>query len=272
MLASFNASSGPYLIGAVALLIALEGTLLLVLRKPVDYAEAASSWAVGIGYFVLNLVVARALFYGAYIYVFRHWRLFDWEVQSGWSWLALLLLTDVITYGTHRAEHRVRLLWCAHENHHSASQMTFSTAIRMPWGDVLFHPWVGFWRPLLGFPPVMYPLMDAFNLLGGQLQHTTLIGKLGFLEWFFVTPSHHRVHHGSNPGYIDRNYGARLIIWDRLFGSFAPEVEPCVFGLTKPLETNHPLRVVAHGYRALWADLRKAPWRQWPRIALGPPG
>jgi sterol desaturase/sphingolipid hydroxylase (fatty acid hydroxylase superfamily) len=264
---------GPYLLVAVVALIALEGIVARLARRKVDLPEEAASYGVGIGYFAINVVAKNVLFLGAYVAVYERARLFSWSIHSPWAWAAFLLLGDFVYYWTHRAEHEIRLFWAAHETHHSARTYTFGTAVRMPWGEVLYLPIVGFWAPLLGFPPEMYPVVGAFNLLCGLLQHTELVKTLGPLEWVFATPSHHRVHHGSDLEYLDCNYGARLILWDRLFGTFRAETKTPTYGLTTNLDTRNPLRIATHGYTALLHDLRRAPrWSDRLRYLFLPPG
>jgi sterol desaturase/sphingolipid hydroxylase (fatty acid hydroxylase superfamily) len=167
----------------------------------------------------------------------------------------------------------VRLLWAAHENHHSSQHYNLSTALRQSWTTPVTGPL--FWAPLAlaGFAPHMILTAQAWSLLYQFWIHTESIRSLGPLEWVLNTPSHHRVHHGSNLAYLDRNHAGILIIWDRLFGTFAPEVEPVRYGLTKNVTTFHPVRVAFHEFVAIGRDLRRAPT---VRAALGyllrPPG
>ena len=266
-------SSSTTLLALVVGLIALELLVYVVKRRPFSRAEALSSWAVGIGYFAINVVASRMLFYGLYVLVYENFRIFTWAPDSVGSWVALMLGVDFVYYWVHRWEHEVRVLWCTHENHHSAQEYNLGTAVRMPWGEVLYKPFIALWRPVLGFPPIMYPVLEVVNLIGGLIQHTRLIGKLGPLEEILVTPSHHRVHHGADLEYLDKNYGARLIIWDRLFGTFQREAQEPTYGLTKNLTTHNPFKVVLHGYALLWRDLRAAPtWKARLGYVLKPPG
>lgn len=251
--------TGPWMIAAIVVLITLESLVYRIRGGPLNLREEVASWSVGVGYFFFSVVGAKLLAFSLYCMVYEEFRLWDWDLESGWTWLALLVAGDFVYYWTHRMEHEVRLFWATHENHHSALHYSFGTAIRMPWGEVLYHPWIGLWAPLLGFPPIMYPVTGTFNLLMGLLQHTELINKLGPLEWIFATPSHHRVHHGSDEIYLDRNYGARLIVWDRLFGTFQEETFHPTYGLTTNLSTYNPFTIVLHGYQSLWKDLRRAP-------------
>ena len=176
-----------------------------------------------------------------------------------WSWLALFFIEDHSYYWFHRIHHEVRLLWACHVNHHSSQHYNLSTALRQP----LLTPFTGpiFWAPLplLGFPPYMILTAQAISLLYQFWLHTEAIHKLGFLEEVLNTPSHHRVHHGKNVRYLDKNHGGVLIIWDRLFGTFARETEPVVYGLTKDIETYNPLRIGFHEFAAIGRDVARAP-------------
>jgi sterol desaturase/sphingolipid hydroxylase (fatty acid hydroxylase superfamily) len=180
----------------------------------------------------------------------------------GWqSWGLLLVLEDLCYYGFHRAHHEIRLFWTAHVTHHSSQTYNLSTALRQEWLLPLALP---FWLPLaaLGFSPVQIASQQAISLVYQFFLHTERIGTLGPLELVLNTPSHHRVHHGSNRIYLDRNYGGILIIWDRLFGTFEPEGEPVVYGLTKNLTTHNPLVVAFGEARTMVREVRSAStWR-----------
>jgi sterol desaturase/sphingolipid hydroxylase (fatty acid hydroxylase superfamily) len=179
-----------------------------------------------------------------------------------WSWLILFFAEDLCYYWFHRMHHKVRLLWAAHVNHHSSQYFNLSTALRQPW----FTPITGpiFWLPLafLGYPAPMILTAEAISLIYQFWIHTETVHKLPRpLEWVLNTPSHHRVHHGKNVAYLDRNHGGVLIIWDRLFGTFAPEDErdPVSYGLTHDLTTFNPLRIAVHEFVDIARDIRKAP-------------
>jgi sterol desaturase/sphingolipid hydroxylase (fatty acid hydroxylase superfamily) len=146
--------------------------------------------------------------------------------------------------------------------HHSSRHYNLSTALRQTWVPMTYFPfWL--WMPLAGFAPWMILLAQSWSLIYQFFLHTERVGRLPRpLEAVLNTPSHHRVHHGANEEYLDRNYGGILVIWDRLFGSFEPEAARVRYGLTKNIETFRPLDVAFHEYRALWGDIRAAPtWR-----------
>jgi sterol desaturase/sphingolipid hydroxylase (fatty acid hydroxylase superfamily) len=176
-----------------------------------------------------------------------------------WSWLVLLFAEDFCYYWFHRSHHEVRVLWAAHVNHHSSEHYNLSTALR----QALLTPVTGplFWAPLalLGYPPWMILTAQAWSLLYQFWLHTESIRTLGPLEYLFNTPSHHRVHHGKNVLYLDRNHAGIFIIWDKLFGTFEPEGERVVYGLTKDIKTFNVIKIGFHEIAAIVADVRRAP-------------
>ncbi|WP_067817224.1 sterol desaturase family protein [Nocardia inohanensis] len=194
-----------------------------------------------------------------------------------WVWVLGLVVTDFCYYWSHRADHRVRLLWTAHSVHHSSRFFNFSTAIRLSWAHPVVSQLRGlFWVPaaLLGFPAWMIFLLQTIGLLYQFPIHTQRIRTLGKpIEFLFNTPAHHRVHHGSNQPYLDTNYGGVFIIWDRMFGTFAAETEPIRYGLTKDLDTDNPLKVNYAELMSLVRDVRTArTWRGRLGYLFGPPG
>lgn len=201
-----------------------------------------------------------------------------WADQVGrqwWAWLLLFVLDDFCYYWFHRLNHGVRLFWAGHVNHHSSEHFNFATALRQGVGERLHKYLYWLWLPLLGFDVAMILTMVSLNLFYQFWIHTPAVGRLpALVEGVFNTPSHHRVHHGSNVRYLDRNHGGVLIIWDRLFGTFEPEAdaEPVRFGLTKNLRSADPWTVLTHEYRDLWRDLRRAPdWRtRWAYLSRAP--
>jgi len=211
------------------------------------------SVAVGIAYKSLQLVVYAAL------YAVTPLRL---DTSLWWVWVVIVVAEDLAYYWYHRAHHEVRILWASHVVHHSSQRYNLSTALRQTWTPFGGIP---FWAPLalLGVPPWAIFLQQSISLLYQFFLHTERVGKLWRpVELVMNTPSHHRVHHGTNTPYLDRNYGGILIVWDRLFRSFEPEGERVVYGLTKQLRTYNPLVVATHEYAAIWRDVRKAAsWR-----------
>lgn len=187
-----------------------------------------------------------------------------WRIPvNGWSALLALLAVDFMYYWDHRTAHRNRTYWAlAHSVHHSSPQYDQTTGLRVSFMDGLFSPWFYLPPVLLGFDPVLIGACFAFILGYQQWLHTEAIGKLPWLDGWLNTPANHRVHHGVQSQYQDRNYGAVLILWDRLFGTWARETEPVRYGLTHPVQSSHPVAVHLHEARRLWADLRATPgWR-----------
>ncbi len=225
----------------------------------------------GLGNVVVNLPM-KLFWLWLYELVYQ-FRLFEIPLSAWWGWPLLFLADDLCYYAFHRAHHRVRLLWCTHSNHHSSERFNLAVALRQPWTEALTAYWFWLPLPLLGFHPLAVILMQSISLIYQFFVHTEALRRLGPLEWLLNTPSHHRVHHGSNPQYLDKNYGGILIVWDRLFGSFEPEVEEVRYGLTKNLATFNPLRIAFHEWAAMLRDWRRAPdLRTAWNAAARPPG
>ena len=190
-----------------------------------------------------------------------------------YTWVAAILGVDVLFYLYHRTAHRVRLIWATHQAHHSSEYFNFATALRQKWnnsGEILM--WIPL--PLLGIPPWMVFVSFSFNLIYQFWIHTERIGKLWRpVEFVFNTPSHHRVHHGMDALYLDKNYGGILILWDRLFGSFQAEEFRPTYGLTKPVNTFNIWRLQTREYAAIGRDVRTARGlRAKIGYVFGPPG
>ncbi|MDK9556374.1 sterol desaturase family protein [Marinobacter sp. M216] len=224
-----------------------------------DAREAVRNFALGAGYQTTELLFAGIIAFPAYALCY-HYRVFELEL----TWLTGVLTflgVDFCFYWMHRASHRMRWFWAAHVVHHSSERMNFSTAMRQNATNIFNGMWV-FYLPmaLLGFNPVWIGIAYALSLVYQFFIHTTLVGRLpGWIELVFNTPSHHRVHHGRNPGYIDRNYGGTLIIWDRLFGSFVDEdaKDPPDYGITRPVTSNNLFVLWTHEYVDLFRDMAR---------------
>ena len=200
--------------------------------------------------------------------------LFSWIPPLAlWGFALLVLADDLVYYGYHRAAHRVRLLWCGHVVHHSSACFNLSTALRQSPAGPFYLFW--FWLPLawLGFHPAAITLQLMLSLAYQFWIHTETVGRLGWLEHILNTPSHHRVHHGANAPYPDRNFGAILIVWDRLFGTFQHEESaiPVRYGLSARRAPSGLVETVVHEARDLLRAMRTVgPWARW-RLALGRP-
>ncbi|OIV36792.1 C-5 sterol desaturase [Mangrovactinospora gilvigrisea] len=249
-----------------AVTLAIPAFVLLTLVEIVSYRfhpdeeqegyalrDTVTSITMGLGSLVTNLlwkIPAVALYTAVYaltpLRTPVHW----------WTTVPLMLLgQDFCYYWLHRSTHRVRILWAQHVVHHSSRRFNLSTALRQPWTDLTFGV---FYLPLVvcGVSPAAIAFCSSANLVYQFWIHTERIRKLPApLEFLLNTPSHHRVHHASQGGYLDRNFGGILIVWDRMFGTFAPETSRPVYGLTKNIATYNPLRVATHEYAAIARDL-----------------
>ncbi len=175
-----------------------------------------------------------------------------------WSWALALLAADFSYYWMHRWEHEVRILWAHHSVHHSSPEFNLTTSLRLSWVESLIE-WV-FFVPmiLIGFDPLQTLAAISIVTIYQTLIHTEKVGKLGWLDGILNTPSVHRVHHGANGKYLDRNYGGVLMIWDRLFGTYQKEEEAVIYGLTKQIGTANPILINVHEYVQIFKDLRRA--------------
>ena len=221
-----------------------------------EVKDAAASISMGLGYVAISVgwkLVDFALLTAVYA-------LAPTELGWGWPvWLLVFVADDLAFYAYHRAHHEVRFMWASHVVHHSSRRFNLSTALRQPW-----TPFTGFvfWLPLalVGVHPLLIVTAQSWNLLYQFWIHTERIDTLPrWIEAVLNTPSHHRVHHATNPQYLDRNYAGILIVWDRLFGTFAPEVERPVYGLTTNLDSFNPVRIAFHEWADIVRDVVRAP-------------
>lgn len=242
-------------------------------RDLYETKDAASSIAMGLGNVIIGLFT-KAVIFLIYLAVYE-FRFFTLDASLWWVWALCFFADDLTYYWFHRSSHEIRYFWASHVVHHSSRRYNLSTALRQTWtgnlsGAFLF--WI--WMPLVGFHPAMVMAMQSISLLYQFWIHTEAIHKLPRpLEFVLNTPSHHRVHHSSEIRYLDRNHGGVLIIWDRLFGTFQPEEERPVYGLTVNIETYNPLRIATHEWAAIWRDLRRArTWKEAWMYVFGAPG
>jgi len=261
-------------IPAFLLLLAAEAVFDAVMRRDLyERQDTFASLAMGIGNVVVGLG-AKALQFAifSFIYQFRLWEI---PASAWWTWVLLFFADDLTYYVFHRTSHECRLFWASHVVHHSSQRYNLSTALRQTWTGG-FMGWIFWaWLPLVGFHPAMVLTMQAFSLMYQFWIHTEVIRHMGPLEWVFNSPSHHRVHHGANVRYLDRNHAGTLIIWDRIFGTFVPESdeEKVVYGLTKNIHTYNPVRIAFKEWMDLARDVRSAPdWRTKLRYLFAPPG
>lgn len=221
------------------------------------FAESVANINVGIAERLLD-IVTMAPFYYFFVYIYEHYAL--WHFSPGvWTWIGIFLLTDLVWYWYHRLAHEINVFWAAHVVHHQSEDFNYTVSARI----TVFQSAIRclFWGllPLAGFPPAMISIFLLIHGIYPFFIHTQAIGKLGWFEYIFVTPSHHRVHHSSNPQYLDKNYGDILIIWDKLFGTFTEEKEQPVYGLTKPLDSYSFLWQHFHYPLELLVALKRTP-------------
>ncbi|WKK79833.2 sterol desaturase family protein [Marivirga arenosa] len=244
-----------YITPIVVLLFLIE--IIITLRfqkKNYPFQDTITNLGTGIGNQCINLAVAFFV-YKWYGFLFE---LTPFRIEVTWyTMVLLLLLQDFIFYWFHRLGHSINIFWAAHMAHHSSEEMNLSVGIRASFTQrlfqFLFFDWV---LVVIGFSPEIVYAMAAVHLLLAYWHHTSLIKKMGWFEKFFVTPSHHRVHHGVNPQYIDKNFSEFLIIWDKLFGSFEPEEEEVCYGVTHPPRTWHPINLNFQFWKQLWDDAK----------------
>lgn len=250
-----------YAVPAFAGLIALEMALahrrgLRVYRLQ----DTLTSLNIGVMSQFVN-TLGSALGLGIYAFICAHWGAFTWDVTHPLTWLTALVLYDFCYYWLHRLNHEVNILWAAHVVHHSSEEFNLSTALRQSSTGFL-SSWI-FYTPLafLGIPLKVFVVVGLIDLVYQFWVHTRLVGRLGWLEGVLVTPSNHRVHHGQNDYCIDRNYGGLLIVWDRLFGTYADEreQEPPVYGIHKPLHSWSPVWANLHHYVDLFRKVAQTP-------------
>lgn len=263
-----------YAIPGFVILLVAEVIVTAIQQK--DYYNAkdtASSLAMGIGN-VLVGVVGKAIVFGTYSLVYQ-FRLFTVDMTQWWAWGILFFADDFSYYWFHRISHSSRYFWASHVVHHSSMKYNLGTALRQTWTGNLsgaFVFWI--WLPLIGFSPVAVMTMQAISLLYQFWIHTEHINKFPApIEYIFNTPSHHRVHHGSDLNYLDKNHAGVLIIWDRLFGTFELERNRPTYGLTTNVGSHNPVRIAFHEWIAIGQDVRRADsFRTALGYIFGPPG
>ena len=244
------------------------------LPLPGGYSRPDALASIGMGAVsVVTMTAWKTVGLLVYAVLFTYVAPWHLPTDAWWTWALAILGVDFTFYWAHRVAHRVRLVWATHQAHHSSEYFNFSTALRQKWNNS--HELV-FWAPLplLGVPPALVFLGFSVSLVYQFFVHTERVGTLWRpVELVLNTPSHHRVHHGSDPEYLDRNYGGILIVWDRLFGSFQPELQRPTYGLTTPVGTTNLLRLQTHEYAAIARDVRSAPTlREKLGYVFGPPG
>ena len=264
-----------YAIPVVMLTIVLEAWWAWRTRRAVyDIPDAVTSLHHGLLSQVMG-VFTKFTKFGIYALVYESFRATEWPLEPWWLWLLALVFYDFCYYWAHRMGHEVNVLWASHVVHHSSEYYNLSTALRQTSSGWLFG-WI-FYLPMAvaGVPPIMFVTVGLIDLLYQYWVHTELVGRLGWFDRVFVSPSNHRVHHGQNDYCIDKNYGGILIVWDRLFGTFVDEREgeKIHYGIRKPLRSFNPVWGNLHYYADLWrASCAAVGWRAKLGVWLAPPG
>lgn len=261
-----------YAIPVFMLTIVLEGWWARRKKIPTyDLPDAITSLHIGI----MSQVLGKFTRVSIYFVIYEKFRITEWSQSSILLWVIALLFYDLCYYWAHRMGHEVGILWAAHVVHHSSEYYNLSTALRQTSSGFLFG-WI-FYIPMAiaGVPPFMFIVVGLIDLLYQYWVHTELIGRLGWVDFVFVTPSNHRVHHGQNDYCIDKNYGGILIVWDRIFGTFEDEREgeKIIYGVRKPLQSFSPVWANLHFYKDLWMSFLQAKgWRSKLGVFFAPPG
>ena len=249
-----------YAVGApIVIALILIESLVSSSKKLGYYKRGDSIGTIGliIGNVIVNLLTKTSIL-GFYLFLYQY-KLFDISSLSLWiQVISTLMVIDFIYYWFHRTSHRVRFFWGIHMNHHSSEEMNFLVSLRQAWFNPLFRVPFFFILPLIGFNPFLTFIVGAASTLWAVIQHTQTIGKLGPIEWVMVTPSAHRVHHGVNEEYLNKNFGNLFIIWDRIFGTYAEEKEAVIFGLTNNVKTFNPLRITVFSWVQFINDFKQS--------------
>ena len=237
-------------------LIVIEWTYDLVTKKGIyRLNDAFGNISCGI-FEQITGVFFKVFTIGIYTYIYTHFRLT--EIPTTWPWLILMWITvDFLYYWAHRWSHTINLFWLGHVVHHQSEDYNFSVALRQGALQKVFTFWVYLPMAFAGFDPVWFVIINALNTVYQFWIHTEQIGKLGWFELIFNTPSHHRVHHARNPKYIDRNHAGSLIIWDKMFGTFKEEEETPVYGITKPNRHWDPVSSHIQPFIDMFGEMRK---------------
>jgi len=265
-----------YIVLSIPIFFILIGVELVInrLRQSGWYRfnDAVANISCGIAQQVSGVFSKTVMLVG-YIYIYDHYRLFAIQ-ENIWTWILLFLGIDFCYYWFHRLAHEISFFWGTHIVHHQSEEYNLSVALRQ--SSLQGFVSMAFYFPLalVGFNPITFVSISAFQTLYQFWIHTKAIDKMpGWFEFIFNTPSHHRVHHGRNPKYIDKNHGGTLIIFDRIFGTFQAEEEEVIYGVTKPLGSFNPVWANIDYYADLWKDLRlPMKWSDRIRLLYKKPG
>ena len=208
---------------------------------------------------ILMVFLVKGITLAIHIYLYQY-RILDLSslIPIWMMWILAFVLIDLVFYFYHRVSHRSRVLLGVHMSHHSSEEMNFAVSFRQAWlGPISKIPFFIF-LPIVGIDPTIIAIAGVISTLWGIVGHTQIIKNLGPFEYIFNTPSHHRVHHGSNKQYIDKNYGNLLIVWDRMFGTFEPEKESVKYGLVKNVKTFNPIKITFMEWSNILKDIKNS--------------
>jgi sterol desaturase/sphingolipid hydroxylase (fatty acid hydroxylase superfamily) len=237
----------PFFIATVVIEVILT---VKVKMEDYEYKDAGTSIVMGLGNVTIGLFT-KGLVLAIFYLIYNFYHLFEIPFVW-WAWILILFAEDFVYYLFHRTSHESRLFWASHVVHHSSQNYNLSTALRQTWTGS-FYTFI-FWLPLIviGFHPIMVLMQMSISLLYQYWIHTEMIKKMPkWFEFIFNTPSHHRVHHATNPQYIDKNHAGIFIIWDRMLGTYEPEIEKPIYGLTENINTFNPIKVAFHEWKSM---------------------
>ena len=208
---------------------------------------------------ILMVFLVKGITLAIHIYFYQY-RILDLSslIPIWMMWILAFVLIDLVFYFYHRVSHRSRFLWAVHMSHHSSEEMNFAVSFRQAWLEKKKKIPFFIFLPIIGIDPTIIAIAGVISTLWGIVGHTQIIKNLGPFEYIFNTPSHHRVHHGSNKQYIDKNYGNLLIVWDRMFGTFEPEKESVKYGLVKNVKTFNPIKITFMEWSNILKDIKNS--------------
>ncbi len=240
---------GPYRFALLAPIVLFTVVEVVVSHRKklnnYNWKESLANFSILIG-----LVISKLIFAGYQLWFFTFFSDFAWLTwpEGTVGYILAFIVVDFLIYCYHYISHKSKFFWSFHLVHHSSPWMNFTTAYRLNWMAGIISPIIFIPALLVGLPPTLVVISAMLNLFYQFFLHTELVGKLGWIEKVFNTPSNHRVHHGTNPKYIDKNFGGVLMIWDRIFGTYMEEEEMPTYGVTTGFEGHNPFRLVFHGF------------------------
>lgn len=234
-------------------------------RERIEIKDSFTSIALGLGNLASGLIT-KTIMAGIFWYLYENFHIFTLDGSAWWMWVLAFFADDLSYYWFHREAHLIRYFWASHKVHHSSEKYNLASALRQTWtGNITFSYVFYLWMPIVGFHPIVIIIMQQISLLYQYWIHTETIGKMWRpFEYIFNTPSHHRVHHGSDVEYLDCNYAGILIIWDRMFGTFVEETHRPKYGLVENVNTYNPVKIAFSEWIAIGKDVFAN-----PKYALG---